>query len=104
MKGNSLRADSAALATVRTSSGYIEGTDHMEHFFLKGIHICLLGAVELVAVKNAFAAAAGRAYITAGITTDTFTQFALPECEFFFRTHRLDPLNFCETVSVLCLL
>ena len=26
-----------------------------------------------------------------------------PECEFFFRTHRLDPLNFCETVSVFCL-
>ena len=53
MKGNSLRADSAALATVRTSSGYMEGTNHMEHLFLKGIHICLLGAVEFVAVKNA---------------------------------------------------
>ena len=68
MKGNSLRADSAALTTVRTSSGYMEGTDNMEHFFLKGIHICLLGAVEFVAVKNAFAAAAGRTYITTGIT------------------------------------
>lgn len=35
MKGNSLRADSAALATVRTSSGYMEGTDHMEHLSSK---------------------------------------------------------------------
>ena len=44
----------------------------MEHLFLKGIHICLLGAVELVAVKNAFAAAACRTDITAGIAADTF--------------------------------
>ena len=79
MKGNSLRADSAALATVRTSSGYMEGTDHMEHLFLKGIHICLLGAVELVAVKNAFAAAAGRTYITAGITAVSYTHLRAHE-------------------------
>ena len=76
----------------------------MGQVFHIGGHISHLGAVELVAVKNAFAAAAGRTYITAGITADTFTQLALPECKFFFRTHCLDPLNFCKTVCILCIL
>jgi hypothetical protein len=82
----------------------MEGTDHMEHLFFKGIHICLLGAVEFVAVKNTFSAAAGRTYITAGITADTFAQLALEECKFFFRAHCFDSLLLLQNGLHLCLL
>ena len=55
-------------------SGHMEGADDMEHLLLKGVHICLLCAVKLIAVKYALAAAAGRADISAGIAADAFTQ------------------------------
>ena len=72
MKGNSLRADSTALATVRTSSCHMECTDNVEHLFFKGVHICFLCTVKLIAVEYTFTAAACRTDITAGIAADTF--------------------------------
>ena len=72
----------------------------MEHFFLKGIGICFLRTVKLVAVENAFAAAAGRTDISAGIAADTFTQFTLEISKFFFRFHSLNPFYFCKTIRI----
>ena len=77
MKGDTLRADTAALAAVCTSSGNMESTDDVEHFLLEGIHVCFLCAVKLGAVKYAFAAAAGRTCITAGVAADAFAKLLL---------------------------
>ena len=72
MKGNSLGTYTAAFSAVCAASCHVECADDMEHLLLKGIHIGLLGAVKLVAVKYTFSAAACRTYISAGITADTF--------------------------------
>ena len=79
MKRDSLRTYSAALSAVRTSSGYVERADDMEHLLFEGVHVRFLCAVELVAVKYALAAGACRTYIAACIAADTFAQFLLEE-------------------------
>ena len=82
MKRDTLRTYSAALATVRTSSCHMECTDNVEHLLFERIYICFLGTVELVTVKYTFSATACRTYVSAGVATDTFAQFALEECKF----------------------
>ena len=72
MERDSLWAYPAALAAVRTSACHMEGPYNMEHLFFKGIHIGFLRAAKLITVKHTFTAAAGRTYIPAGITADTF--------------------------------
>ena len=54
MQRNPLGAYTAALAAVRTPARHMEGADHMEHLLLKGIHICFLSRIKLIAVKDAF--------------------------------------------------
>src|SRR5699024_6271232 len=103
VKRDSLRTYPAALAAVRTSSCHMESADDVEHLLLEGVHIGLLGTVELVAVKYAFSAAACRTYISAGIAADTFAQLFLEECELLFRAHSLDLLHFGEAVRIFCL-
>ena len=82
----------------------MESTDDVEHFLLEGIHVCFLCAVKLGAVKYAFAAAAGRTCITAGVAADAFAKLLLEKREALFRAHFLDLLNFRETVCILCIL
>ena len=76
----------------------------MEHLLLKGIHICLLCTVELVAVKYTLTAAAGRADISAGVTADALAQFALEIRKTLLRAHRLNPLYLGETLLILRIL
>ena len=76
----------------------------MEHFFFKGIHICLLRTVKLVAVEYTFTTAAGWTCIAAGIAADTFAQLLLEKCEALFRAHLLNFLHLCKTVCILCIL
>ena len=104
MKRNALRTYTAALSTVGTSAGHVEGADDMEHLLLKGIHICLLRAVKLIAVKYALAAAAGRTDISAGIAADAFAKLTLEISKTLLRRHCLDPLYLCETLLILRIL
>ena len=77
MKRNPLRTNTAALATVCTSSCNVECTDNVEHFFFKGIHVCLLGTVKLgVSDRFCFGSTPGREVIELNddrITTEAFT-------------------------------
>ena len=50
-------------------------------FSSKESDICFLCTVELVAVKYTLTAAAGRAYISAGVAADAFAQFALEDTQ-----------------------
>ena len=100
MKRDTLWTYSAALTTVCTSSGYMESTDDMEHLLFKRVHICFLGTVKFIAVKNTFSAAACRTYISAGVTTDTFAQLALEESKFFFWAHSFDSSYFIKTICI----
>ena len=72
MKRNPLRADTAALTAVCTSSCHMECTDDMEHLLFERVHVCFLRTVKLIAVEYTFTAAACRTDITAGIAADTF--------------------------------
>ena len=83
---------------------HVESTDDMEHLLLKGIRICLLCTVELVAVKYTLAAAAGRTDISAGIAADALAQFALEISKTLLRAHRLNPLYLGETLLILRIL
>ena len=78
----------------------MESTDDMEHLLFKRVHICFLGTVKFIAVKNTFSAAACRTYISAGVTTDTFAQLALEESKFFFRAHSFDSSYFIKTICI----
>ena len=57
--------------------------------------------VKLITVKHTFSAITCRAYISAGVAADTFTQFFLEESKFLFRTHSFDLFYFCKTVCIL---
>ena len=98
MQWNSLRAYAAAFSAVRTTSGYIERADDMEHLLLEGIGVCFLCGIKTVTVKYTLIAAAGRTYITACIAADAFGQLALPEREPLLRCHALQLTNFCKTI------
>ncbi len=104
MKRNSLRTYSAAFAAVCTSSCHMECTDDMEHFFFKGVHICFLRTVKLIAVEYTFTTAACWTYITAGITADTFAELALEECKCSSGLIASDFLYFCKTICIFCVL
>ena len=78
----------------------MECTDNVEHLLFERIYICFLGTVELVTVKYTFSAAACRAYVSAGVATDTFAQFALEECKSLFRFHSFDFLYLFKTICI----
>ena len=79
----------------------MESADNMEHFLFKGVYVRFLGAVEFCTVKDAFAAAARRTDIPAGVAADTFAELALEVGEPFFRAHGLNFFDFRKTVCVV---
>ena len=93
-----LRADTAALTAVCTTSGYMESTDDMEHIFLKSICICFRSNAGFCIVEYTGTAAACRTYVAAGITADTFGKLASPEFKTFLCTHGLQFCNHIKTV------
>ena len=76
-----------ALAAIGAASRNVEGTDYMEHFFLKGVGRRFVFDSGIRVVENAFFAGAGRTYIAAGIAAYAARQLILPESKALVRRH-----------------
>ncbi len=73
-------------------------------FSRRNPHLPFWALSNLLLSKYTFTTAACGTDIPAGIAADTFAEFLLEECKFFFRAHCLDFLYLCKTVCILCIL
>ena len=74
-----------AFAAAHAPACHMISTDNMEHTFFYGIGESLASYRCCLIIKNTLFTTAGRANISAGVATDTFRKFFLPEGKPFLR-------------------
>ena len=99
VQGDALRTYTTAFTTVGAAACHVESTDDVEHLLFKGIHIGFLSTVELGAVKDALAAAAGGTNVPARVAADTLGKLSLEESKFLLGAHCLDAADLVKAVN-----
>ena len=100
MKRTVLRTYSGAFSAVGATTGNVEGSDYVEHFFFKAICGRFVLNTGVGVIENTLLAGASGTSIATCVAADTLRKLVLPESESLVGSHSLDTSDLIKSAGL----